>query len=122
MVIGSLPRPAVAPVLLDDSTNAAQRKAMRASRLDDPEHAGHAWGRFHRILVWNILVSAVAAALGLMAVRYMAGPIPWFMALMTVLGIFLTVACSALLMGLVFISAGTGHDGAVDNTLPDNEP
>jgi hypothetical protein len=106
---------------LDDSTNAAQRKAMRASRLDDPEHAAHAWGRFRRILMWNLIVSAVAAALGVAAVRWMAGPIPWFMALMTVLGIFLTVACSALLMGLVFMSAGTGHDAAVDNTMPDNE-
>ena len=93
---------------------------MRASRLDDPEHAAYAWGRFRRILGWNILVSAVAAALGLMAVRWMAGPLPWFLALMTVLGIFFTVACSALLMGLVFISAGTGHDAAVDNNLPDN--
>ena len=94
---------------------------MRASRLDDPEHAAHAWGRFRRILVWNILVSAVTAALGLMAVRWMAGPLPWFMALMTVLGIFLTVACAAVLMGLVFISAGTGHDASVDNTMPDNQ-
>jgi hypothetical protein len=108
-------------VPLDDSTNAAQRKAMRASRLDDPEYAAHAWGRFRRILMWNVLVSAIAAALGLMAVRYLAGPIPWFMALMTVIGIFLTIACSALLMGLVFISAGTGHDAAVDNTMPSNE-
>ena len=94
---------------------------MRASRLDDPEHAAHAWGRFRHILMWNLIVSAVTAALGLMAVGYMAGPLPWFMALMTVLGIFFTVACSALLMGLVFISAGTGHDAAVDNTMPSNE-
>jgi hypothetical protein len=94
---------------------------MRASRLDDPEHAAHAWGRFRQILVWNILVSAIAAALGLMTVRWLAGPVPWFMALMTVLGIFFTVACAAVLMGLVFISAGTGHDEAVDNNLPDNE-
>lgn len=94
---------------------------MRASRLDDPEHAAYAWARFRRILMWNVIVSAVAAALGLMAVGWMAGPLPWFMALMTVLGIFLTVACAALLMGLVFISAGTGHDAAVDNTMPSNE-
>ena len=94
---------------------------MRASRLDDPEHAAHAWGRFRHILMWNVIVSAIAAALGLIAVGYLAGPVPWFMALMTVIGIFLTVCCSALLMGLVFISAGTGHDAAVDNTLPDNQ-
>lgn len=94
---------------------------MRASRLDDPEHAAHAWGRFRRILMWNMIVSAVAALLGLIALGYLAGPVPWFMALMTVIGIFLTVACAALLMGLVFISAGTGHDGAVDNNLPSNE-
>jgi fatty acid desaturase len=105
---------------LDDSTGGPQRKAMRASRLDDPEHAAHAWGRFRRMLMWNVIVSAVAAALGLLAVRYMAGPVPWFMALMTVVGIFLTVACAAVLMGLVFISAGTDHDASVDNTLPDN--
>lgn len=93
---------------------------MRASRLDDPEHAAHAWGRFRRMLMWNLVASAVAALLGLLAVRWLAGPVPWFMALMTVIGIFLTVACASLLMGLVFISAGTGHDSAVDNTMPDN--
>lgn len=94
---------------------------MRASRLDDPEHAAHAWGRFRRMLMWNMVVSAVAALLGLLAVRWLAGPLPWFMALMTVIGIFATVACAAVLMGLVFISAGTGHDAAVDNTMPNNE-
>lgn len=94
---------------------------MRASRLDDPEHAAHAWGRFRTLLMWNLVASAVAALLGLLALRWLAGPVPWFMALMTVVGIFLTVGCAALLMGLVFLSAGTGHDAAVDNNMPDNE-
>ena len=94
---------------------------MRASRLDDPEHAAHAWGRFRRILYWNLIVSGVAALCGLIALRWLAGPVPWFMALMTVLGIFLTVACAALLMGLVFMSSGTGHDAAVDHKMPDNK-
>lgn len=107
--------------MLDDSTNAAQMKAMRASRLDDPTHAAHAWGRFRQMLMWNVIVSAVAALVGLLAVNWLAGTLPWFAALMVVLGIFFTVACAALLMGLVFISAGTGHDAAVDNTMPDNE-
>ena len=95
---------------------------MRASRLDDPEHAAHAWGRFRRLLVGNLIASGVATVVGLLAIRWLVGaPVPWFMALMAAIGIFLTVACAALLMGLVFISAGTGHDGAIDNTMPDNQ-
>lgn len=86
---------------------------MRPSRLDDPEHATHAWGRFGDILAWMVVAAGLATIAGLLAIAWLAGPMPWHLALAAALGIFFTVWLTAALMGLVFLSSGTGHDETI---------
>ena len=37
------------------------------------------------------------------------------------LGIGFTMLLAGALMGLIFLSSGTGHDASVDNRLPDSD-
>ncbi len=58
------------------------------------------------------LSTAGAAVLGL---EHFYGPIGWVGMLAAVGGIGGSVLLAAALMGLAFLSAGTGHDEAVDD-------
>lgn len=83
------------------------------SNLENPEYAAYAWGRYRRLMWWMVLASTITMIAGLGALRLMAGPIPWLMVLFTALGIFFSVLLAAALMGLVFLSAGSGHDDVI---------
>ena len=78
--------------------------------LNDPDTAAHAWARYRRLMWWAALVSALAAAAGVALLWWMEGPLPWLFLTFTAGGIFFTVLLAAVLMGLVFLSSGTGHD------------
>ncbi|MET0270136.1 MAG: hypothetical protein ABW173_06880 [Sphingomonas sp.] len=79
-------------------------------RLSDPDYAAFAWGRYRRIMTWmaGAALIAVAAALGWLWSLDAIGSI--HMVIATTLGVGLTVLLTAALMGLVFLSSGTGHD------------
>lgn len=82
--------------------------------LDDPDYARFAWARFRRILGW-MAVLALACALGALVVLYLwVGRMPLHMGIATFLGMFGTVLMGGALMGLVFLSSGSGHDERVD--------
>jgi hypothetical protein len=83
------------------------------SQLENPEYAAFAWDRYKRLMWWMTLASTLATVGGLGALWIIAGPIPWLMLLFTALGIFFSVLLAAVLMGLVFLSAGSGHDDAI---------
>jgi hypothetical protein len=83
------------------------------SQLENPEYAAFAWGRYKRLMWWMTLASTLATVGGLGALWIIAGPIPWLMLLFTALGIFFSVLLAAVLMGLVFLSAGSGHDDTI---------
>jgi peptidoglycan/LPS O-acetylase OafA/YrhL len=85
--------------------------------LDDPDYAAFAWGRYRRILRWMALVSAVTAAAAVLILRWSIGEMYWSMGIFTALGIFLTMMTGAALMGLMFLSSGTGHDDQVEDPL-----
>lgn len=88
------------------------------SPLDNPENAAHAWGRFRHIMRILAMVTALFTAL-LVAVMWVLFPeasIHFFIAV--ALGAAFTMGLTGTLMGLVFLSNGTGHDEAVDNRLP----
>ncbi|URW75104.1 hypothetical protein M9980_11155 [Sphingomonas donggukensis] len=82
--------------------------------LDDPAYAAFAWARFRRIMRWMALASAVAAAVAVAVLWHAVGPLPVHMAIATALGVGLSVLLAAALMGLMFLSSGSGHDEAVD--------
>ena len=44
---------------------------------------------------------------------------PWVMMISTAGGIFFTVLLAAALMGLVFLSSGTGHDESIRDPFTD---
>ncbi|MET4897404.1 hypothetical protein RN629_09580 [Sphingomonadaceae bacterium jetA1] len=84
------------------------------SGLDDPEQAALAWARFRAILAWMTLVAAIAVAITLVVLARIYGPLNFVTMLGVIGGIGGMVMLTGALMGLVFLSSGTGHDEDVD--------
>lgn len=89
------------------------------SPLDDPHNAAHAWQRFRHIMRILAIVTFVTVVIveGVFWVFYPEASYHFFIAV--ALGVALTMGLGGALMGLAFLSNGTGHDEAVDNRLPD---
>lgn len=82
--------------------------------LDDPAQARFAWRRFRRILLGMTLVGVIAAAVAVWLVGRAYGPLGLIATLATIGGVVGSVAMAGALMGLAFLSSGTGHDADVD--------
>lgn len=91
------------------------------SPLDDPEKAAFAWARYRRIMRLMLLVTVGVVLLALAALHQGNDAVPIHFYIAVALGVGFSMLLASALMGLVFLSNGTGHDAAVDNTLPDNE-
>lgn len=85
--------------------------------LDDPEYAAFAWGRFRRILRWMALAALLTAGLAELVLYLWLGELDFVTASATFLGVFVTMMVAAALMGLMFLSSGTGHDERVEDPL-----
>ncbi|KQN07567.1 MULTISPECIES: hypothetical protein [unclassified Sphingomonas] len=90
--------------------------------LDDPAYAAFAWGRFRRMLAWMALLSLIAALAALAGIWWWIGGMNWVIALATIAGVGLSVLLGTALMGLVFLSNGSGHDAAVDSFNAPRDP
>lgn len=103
----------------------AQRKAMAqhpAPDLDDPDYAAHAWARYRRLMRWMVLVAVLAVIASLTALWLYYGPMPIHMMIATIAGVGAMVLLAAALMGLVFLSSGSGHDERIeDRGWPDED-
>ncbi len=85
--------------------------------LDDPHHAAHAWGRFRRMM-GAMGAAAMACALAVVGgLWWWDGPLPWIFVGLIVFGVWTTIMMAALLMGLMFLSSGTGHDGRIEDRV-----
>lgn len=85
------------------------------SGLDDPQQAQFAWARFRKIM-WAMAAFSLAVGLAVAAlIWWMNGPVPWIFVVMIVVGIWTTIMMAALLMGLMFLSSGAGHDDQVED-------
>ena len=95
------------------------QNATRTSPLDNPANAGHAWARYRKLMVWMawVTLAAVVSAVALLYWRNGAVSIHFYIA--TALGIGLAMLLMAALMGLVFLSSGSGHDEAVSDARND---
>ena len=91
------------------------------SQLDDPDYSAFAWGRYKRLMIWMALASAVAVGLALLYLKWLLGDVPWTMAAFTAGGVFFSVLLAAALMGLVFLSSGSGHDETIIDPMADDE-
>jgi len=91
------------------------------SPLDDPKYAHFAWGRYKRLMAWmlgfTILVTAIV--LGIFYSQYGLISVHFYIA--TAGAIFALMMLTAALMGLVFLSSGTGHDESIEDKLSDGE-
>lgn len=85
------------------------------SALDDPEYAAFAWGRYKRLMRGMALFSLGVVVLSLGLLRYMVGPLSVHMYIATAGGVFFSCLLAAALMGLVFLSSGSGHDEVVED-------
>ena len=85
--------------------------------LDDPDYARFAWNRFRAIMAWMTLVAAICVAATIVALAHAQGPLHLVTMLGVIGGVGGSVMLAAALMGLVFLSSGTGHDE--DVTRPD---
>ena len=89
----------------------------RPSPLDDPVNAAHAWARFRRLMRLMLLATVGTVAIAMALIYKQAGMVSIHFFIAAALGIGFTMLLSSALMGLMFLSSGTGHDEAVDNSL-----
>src|SRR3954462_8694045 len=87
--------------------------------LDDPEYAAFAWGRYRRILKAMGFVALLTAGVAELVLWQWLGELNFVTASATFLGVFLTMLLAAALMGLMFLSSGSGHDERVEDRLKD---
>ena len=85
----------------------------KRSPLDDPSHSAHAWARYRRLMRWMGLFTLGVVAIALYALSRQPGSVSIHFYIATALGIGAAMMLMAALMGLVFLSSGTGHDEAV---------
>ena len=90
------------------------RTAMvERSPLDDPRNAAHAWRRFRWLMKVMSGVALLAVVLAMLAIYFANGFQSWNLYIATAIGVGLTMLLTGALMGLVFLSSGTGHDDSV---------
>jgi hypothetical protein len=89
------------------------------SPLDDPENARFAWARYWLIMRWMALFSTAVVGVVLSVLYLQIGMISIHLFIASALGVWLTIMLMAALMGLVFLSSGTGHDESIEDRLED---
>ena len=78
--------------------------------LDDPDYAAFAWARYRRMLGWMALAAVIAVSIAIYILDQVYGPLSWIAILAAIGGFGGTIMMAAALMGLAFLSSGTGHD------------
>ncbi len=89
------------------------------SPLDDPDRAGFAWARYKRLMKLMGGVTAVVVAVCLVLLYRSEGFVSIHLFIAAALGIGAAMMLMAALMGLVFLSSGTGHDESIVDPLED---
>lgn len=91
------------------------------SPLDDPVNAAHAWARFLRIMRWMMLATVGLVIAAVIVLYRSNGMVSIHLYIATALGIGFTMLLASALMGLMFLSSGTGHDESIVNPLEDED-
>lgn len=82
--------------------------------LGDPDYARFAWARFRHLMAWMICAAAAVSAAVIAVMAALQGPLRVVTMLAVLGGVGGSIAMAGMLMGLVFMSSGTGHDEDVD--------
>lgn len=89
---------------------------VKPSPLDNRDTSNIAWTRYRRLMKGMTFVSFAAVLIALGWLRYTLGDqFSIHMVIATTAGVGLSVMLGAALMGLVFLSSGSGHDEAVED-------
>ena len=89
------------------------------SPLDDPRTAGFAWARYKWLMKLMGGVTLTVVVLSLILLYWINGVVSIHFYIATGLGIGAAMMLTAALMGLVFLSSGTGHDESIIDLLED---
>lgn len=89
------------------------------SPLDDPRNADFAWARYKWLMKLMGGVTLTVVILSLAVLYRINGVVSIHFYIATGLGIGAAMMLMAALMGLVFLSSGTGHDEAIVDPLED---
>lgn len=91
------------------------------SPLDDPRLASFAWARFRRLMRFMVLVTLTVIVIAVALLYRANGFVSIHLYIATALGIGVAMLLMSALMGLVFLSSGTGHDEAVAQPFDEDE-
>ena len=95
---------------------------VKPSPLDNDATSRVAWARYRRLMRGMTIVSAAAVVLALAWLHFtLPGGLTIHMIIATTAGVGLSVMLGAALMGLVFLSSGSGHDEAIEDPF-ENDP
>ena len=89
------------------------------NRLSDPVSAAHAWARYRWIMRWVIAAAVLSVVAALLWLKAEGSPLTVAVVIATSAGVALSVLLAGALMGLIFLSSGSGHDE--DVTRHDDE-
>lgn len=89
------------------------------SPLDDPQKSAHAWTRYLRIMRWMMLLTVGLVVAAVVVLYRSNGMVSIHFYIATALGVGFTMLMASALMGLVFLSSGTGHDESIVDPLDD---
>ena len=92
---------------------------VKRSPLDDSNKAAYAWARYRRLMRAMFILTTAVVALALTLLYKQHGMVSVHFFIATGLGIAFAMLLMSALMGLVFLSSGTGHDESVENSLDD---
>jgi hypothetical protein len=87
------------------------------SPLDDPETAAFAWARYRRIMRFMLGVTIGIVGIALALLYHSNGMVSIHLYIAAAVGIGFTMLLASALMGLAFLSHGTGHDEAITDFL-----
>lgn len=95
------------------------------SPLEDPESAAVAWARYRKLMRWMMMFTTASVAIAMMLLYKQNGMVSIHLFIAAALGIGVAMLLMSALMGLVFLSNGTGHDEIVtrnDDSRNDEKP
>lgn len=91
----------------------------RRSPLDNPEYASFAWARYRRLMRWMFGFSIAMTVIVLGIFWWVNGVVSIHFFIATAGAVIACIMLMAALMGLVFLSSGSGHDEAIEDRLED---
>jgi hypothetical protein len=80
------------------------------SPLDHPETAAFAWARYKRLMRFMFMVTVGAVAASFAALYHYNGLVSIHLYIAAGIGVGFSMLLMSALMGLVFLSSGSGHD------------